>query len=95
MLANIIVMKAIHPLKAGLTLGVLLGSFHLAWAFLVALGWAQAILDVAFWLHFIKPSYVIAPFELTVAALLVVITFCSGFLLAYVFGLVWNRLHLS
>jgi hypothetical protein len=88
-------MKAIHPLKAGLTFGVLLGICHLAWAMLVALGWAQTVIDVVFRLHFIKPPYVIAPFELTVAAFLVLMTFCSGFVLAYIFSLVWNRLHLS
>jgi hypothetical protein len=88
-------MKAIHPLKAGLTLGVLLGVCHLSWALLVAFGWAQVIIDVVFWLHFIKPPYAIAPFELSVAAMLVLMTFCLGFILAYIFSVVWNKLHLN
>ena len=88
-------MKAIHPLKAGFTLGLLIGAWHLSWVILVAIGWAQAVIDFVFWMHFIKPVYVIAPFNLANAVILVVVTFAGGFIIAWVFSLIWNRLHLN
>ena len=88
-------MKQIHPLKAGLAFGLILGGFHLFWAILVALSFAQAVIDFIFWLHFVKPVYVIEPFSLGIAAGLVAMTFCCGFVGAYVFSLIWNRLHSS
>ncbi len=86
-------MKAIDPLKAGLALGGVLGGFHLCWSLLVATGWAQALMDFIFWVHFIKPVYTVEPFSAGIAAMLVMVTSFVGFLLAFVFGLLWNRLH--
>lgn len=88
-------MKAIHPIKAGVTLGALLGGWHLCWAILVAVGWAQALIDFIFWMHFIKPVFVVAPFDLGTAIILTAVTAAVGFLFAFLFSLVWNRLHLS
>ncbi len=58
--------------KAGLVLGFVLGGFHLCWSILVALGWAQPVIDFVFWMHFIKPIYVIEPFAIAKAAILLV-----------------------
>ena len=88
-------MKAIHPIKAGITLAALIGGGHLCWAVLVAMGGAQSMIDFIFWMHFIKPVYVVAPFDLGTAAILVTITTAVGFLVAYLFSVLWNRLHLS
>jgi hypothetical protein len=87
-------MRAIHPIKAGVTLGALVGGWHLCWSLLVAVGWAQPLINFIFWMHFIQPVYVIRPFNLGIAVVLVVVTSAAGFLLAYVFSLIWNRLHL-
>ena len=87
-------MRAIHPIKAGVTLGALVGGWHLCWSLLVAVGWAQPLIDFIFWIHFIQPVYVIRPFNIGIAAILVVVTSVAGFVLAYVFSLIWNRLHL-
>ncbi|HYA27404.1 MAG TPA: hypothetical protein VEI95_01195 [Acidobacteriota bacterium] len=83
----------VNPMRAGVTFGTLLGVWHLCWSLLVALGWAQPLIDFVFWMHFIRPVYVIQPFSLPVAAVLIVVTFVTGFVLAFLFALLWNRLH--
>lgn len=79
--------------KAGLVLATVVGGFHLCWTIMIALGWAQPVIDFVFWMHFIKPLYVIEPFEFTRAAMLVAMTGGMGFLTGSVFALVWNALH--
>lgn len=79
--------------KAGLVLGFVLGGWHLCWSILVALRWAQPVIDFVFWMHFIKPIYVIEPFEIARAAILIVVTAGIGFVIGSVFALVWNILH--
>ena len=86
-------MRAIDPIKAGLVLGALSGGLHLLWALLVAAGLAQAVVDFVLWMHFIKPLYVIAPFSVATAAVLVVVSSCSGFVLGLLFGILWNHFH--
>jgi len=88
-------MKSIHPVKAGIILAALFGGWHLLWAVLVAVGWAQALIDFVFWMHFIKPVYVIGPFNLGIAAVLIVVTSVVGFLIGYIFSVLWNWLHAS
>jgi hypothetical protein len=60
---------------------------------LVALGWAQPVIDFVFWMHFIQPVFVIRPFSLSAAAALIVFTSVVGFVMAFLFALLWNRLH--
>ena len=83
----------INVCKAGLVFGFVLGGFHLCWSILVALGWAQPVIDFVFWMHFIKPIYVIEPFEIGKAAILLVTTAGIGFVIGSAFALVWNALH--
>ena len=86
-------MTRIHPNTAGLTVGALLGAWHLTWLVLVAVGLAQPLMDFLFWIHFIKPVYVIEPFEVLRAVLLIVVTSAIGYVTGTVFALLWNRLH--
>ena len=60
---------------------------------LVALKWAQPVIDFVFWMHFIKPIYVIEPFEILRAAILFIVTAGVGFLVGSVFALIWNAVH--
>lgn len=79
--------------KVALVLAAVTGGFHLCWAILVALGWAQPIIDFIFWAHFIKPIYVIEPFEIGRAVILLVLTSAVGFAIGAAFALIWNALH--
>jgi len=60
---------------------------------LVAAGWAQPVIDFVFWMHFIKPVYVIQPFNLGTATVLVVVTVVIGFVVGSVFAVLWNWFH--
>ena len=79
--------------KAGLVLGAVIGGWHLCWSALVALQCAQPVIDFVFWMHFIKPIYVIEPFEILRAAILFIVTAGVGFLVGSVFALIWNAVH--
>ena len=81
--------------KVGTVVGIVFGGWHLCWSILVALGWAQPLIDFVFWMHFIKPIYVIEPFQFGRMAVLVVVTAGIGFVIGSAFAVVWNLLHKS
>ena len=85
--------NTINANKAGLALGALLGLFHLSWAVLIALGWAQPVIDFVLWLHMIKPFMTVEAFSFVRAAGLVVFTAVFGYVLGWVFAVLWNRAH--
>jgi hypothetical protein len=86
-------MSAVNPFRIGLVLGAVIGLWHLSWSVLVALGLAQPFIDFIFWMHFIKPVYVIQAFDPVTAAILVVVTAVMGFAVGAIFGVLWNWLH--
>ena len=86
-------MGTISPNKVGLALGALIGGWHVVWALLVAAGWAQWVLNFAFWMHFLKPPYTVGPFSAAIAAILVVVTAAVGYVFGYIFGVLWNWIH--
>ena len=85
-------MRRIHAIKSGLSVGALVGLWHLGWVSLVASGWARPVLDFVLRLHFLKVEYDLAPFAPGAAAMLVAITFAIGFAFGLVFALIWNWL---
>ena len=85
-------MKPLDPIKTGLALGVLMALYHLTWSALVAVGLAQPVIDFILRAHFIRPIYMIDPFNLGWAATLLILVFTLGFVLAFVFALLWNRI---
>lgn len=88
-------MKAIHPLKAGIALGATIALIHTFWVLVVAAGLAQRWADFVFWLHFIQPVYIILPFNVGTALMLVGMAAVCGFVMGCVFAIFWNRLHVS
>lgn len=62
------------------------------WVAFGASGWAQAIVDLAFWIHFYKPILRVEPFDGAIAILLVALTGLVGFI-SSVAAIVWNQFH--
>jgi len=85
-------MRHINPAKTALSVGIVLGLYHVIWAALVATNTARPVMDFVLSLHFIQLSYQLAPFSLTTAAVLVCVTFAVGALFGFVFATVWNWL---
>ncbi len=86
-------MTRIDPIKSGLALAAVMGLWHLTWSLLVAVGWAQPVIDFVFWMHFIKPVYVVQAFNPTTAAILIVVTALIGFAIGVIFAFLWNWFH--
>ena len=82
-----------HPHKLALVFAVLLGGWHLLWSALVAVGWAQPLINFIFWLHFIRPVYVIERFNIGTALLLITVTAAIGYAIGWSLAVLWNKLH--
>lgn len=86
-------MAAVNPNKVGVVFGALYGGWHTLWAIFVALGFAQPLLNFVFWMHFIKPVYVVGEFSIRIALILVVVTAIIGYALGAVLAGLWNWIH--
>lgn len=80
----------VNVIKAGLVLGAVLGGWHLCWSALVAIDWAQPVIDFIFWIHFIRPVYVVEAFDFIRAFILILVTAGIGFAIGASFALMWN-----
>jgi hypothetical protein len=85
-------MRHLNPSRAAISVGSVLGAWHLMWVTLVATGLAKAVMDFVLKLHFIQLDYTLAPFVLSTSAMLVALTFAIGALFGFIFALVWNWL---
>ena len=79
--------------KAGLALGLILGLWHSTWSLLVAVGFAQFLIDWIFRLHFIQPPYTIAAFRFGLAITLIAVTTGIGYVFGWLLAAVWNSLQ--
>ena len=84
-------MNRIHPHSLGLAFGGFLGLWHASWSILVWIGAAQWLIDFVFRLHMIAPPYKITVFNLGTAVALVLVTMCTGYVIGWLIGVIWNR----
>ena len=70
--------------------GFSLASLHICWALLVAIGWAQPVIDFIFKLHMLSSPFQVQPFELPLALGLIGITFLIGCFYGIVFFVMKN-----
>jgi ribose/xylose/arabinose/galactoside ABC-type transport system permease subunit len=88
-------MRHINPGKAAISVGSVVGLWHLIWVTLVGIGWAKPVMDFILRLHFIDLNYTLAPYSTATAVTLVLLTFTIGALFGLIFALVWNWLSLE
>lgn len=86
-------MTHLNPTKTGLVVGKLVGGLHLIWAILIALGWAQAIVSFSLWAHMVSVPFVVKAFDLSAAITVVIIATLIGYVVGYLFALLWNRMY--
>ena len=83
----------LNPNKTGIALGGLVGGLHLVWSILVALGWAQSLVNFSQWAHMASMPVVVQPFNLSAAITVIIVATVVGYVLGYAFAKIWNYLH--
>ena len=86
-------MSSLNLTKTGLALGLLMGGWHAIWSLLVAVGVAQWVIDFVFWMHFLRPVFMVEPFDPVRMLILLVVTSALGFVIGYALAMLWNGLH--
>jgi len=81
--------------KIGLSLGLVISGIHALWALAVAVVPAglQSVLDFIFRMHFIEPIYKLTAFNIVNALMLIVMTFCVGYVVGWAFAYVHILVH--
>lgn len=83
----------VNPKKVAMVGAIVLGGWHLVWSLLVALNWAQTLVDFSMWAHMVHMAVLIGPFDVSAAATVVVIASIVGYCIGYMFATVWNKVH--
>ncbi|HBA45546.1 hypothetical protein A2W67_00205 [Candidatus Nomurabacteria bacterium RIFCSPLOWO2_02_40_28] len=79
--------------KVGLVVGSFAALMHLVWGVFIALGFAQPWMDFVYKMHFLNNPFTVMPFDLMRILGLVVIAFVMGYIVGYVFAVLWHKLH--
>ena len=82
----------LHRHRTGMTFGIFFACLHALWAIALKISpdGFQSFLDWMFGVHFLKPIYVLTPYNTVKAVALIIITFASGYVLGWSFALLWN-----
>lgn len=88
-LANFLIIgKNMSLFQLTMIFGFSLASLHVCWVLLIAVGWAQPVIDFIFKLHMLSSPFQVQPFELPLALGLIGITFLIGCFYGIVFFVV-------
>ena len=79
--------------KVGLVLGSFAALIHLGWSILIALGFADPLMDFIYKMHSLNNPFVVAPFDLTRSIELIVIAFIIAYVVGNIFAVLWNKFH--
>ena len=79
--------------KVGLVVGSFLSMWHLIWGILVAVGFAQPLLNFIYNLHSLNNPFMVMPFDFMRTLGLVIVTFVVGYVVGYVFANIWHHIH--
>jgi len=79
--------------KVGVALGGFLALFHAVWSLLVALGFAQALLDFVFMIHMMVNPVTVKEFNFGLTVGLVILTAVVGYVFGWVFAWLYNQAH--
>lgn len=75
--------------RVGVALGLFAALVHLVWLVAVAVG-AQKFVDWILLMHSIRLDLVLTSVVLLNAVILIVVAFIGGFIVGWVFALIWN-----
>lgn len=73
-------------------LGCLAGGCHLVWAIIVAAGWGPPLINFIFGMHFLKPVFIVEPFAIGRAIVLVLVTVAIAYVFGSVGAVIWKRI---
>jgi len=76
--------------KVGLTVGLFCALLHAIWAILVGIGVGKSVIDSILPLHFISTTYNVITFSFVNALSLVILAFIGGYIIGWLFMLLWN-----
>lgn len=88
-------MQELNVGKAALMVGFFVGGAHLIWSILIALRWAQALVNFSAGLHMVTAPVQVLPFNLGTAFLLILIAFTVGYIGGRIFASIWNAVNKS
>ena len=74
-------------------MGSFVGLIHLVQGILIALGFAQPLMDFIYNIHSLNNPFTVMPFNFMRSLGLVIITFLIGYIFGYVFATLWNKFH--
>ena len=78
--------------RLGITGAAVMAAWHAVWIVLHATGLGERVMGFVFRIHGLESDVAVAPFDAGLAALLLVVTAVTGYVVAAVAGLIWNCL---